>query len=96
MNFDNSRMYPGLPEYYDLSGRGMYAYLTGAASWYLLTMVTEVFGVKGVMGDLVIAPAFMPEQFDAQGNAEVKLIFAGKKFDIRFSNPEKCECKKSG
>ncbi len=49
MNFDNSRMYPGLPEYYDLSGRGMYAYLTGAASWYLLTMVTEVFGVKGVM-----------------------------------------------
>ena len=94
MNFDNSRMYPGLPEYYDLSGRGMYAYLTGAASWYLLTMVTEVFGVKGVMGDLVIAPAFMPEQFDAQGNAEVKLIFAGKKFDIRFSNPEKCECKK--
>ena len=29
-------------------------------------MVTEVFGVKGVMGDLVIAPAFMPEQFDAQ------------------------------
>lgn len=94
MNFDNSRMYPGLPEYYDLSGRGMYAYLTGAASWYLLTMVTEVFGVKGVMGDLVIAPAFMPEQFDAHGNAEVKLIFAGKKFDIRFSNPEKCECKK--
>ena len=36
----------------------------------------------------------MPEQFDAQGNAEVKLIFAGKKFDIRFSNPEKRECKK--
>lgn len=94
MRFENSRMYPGLPEYFDLSGRGMYAYLTGAASWYLLTMVTEVFGVKGMMGDLVIAPSLMPEQFDEQGNAEVKLTFAGKKFRIIISNPEKCECKR--
>lgn len=66
MNFDNSRMFPGLPEYYDLSGRGMYAYLTGAASWYLLTMVTEVFGVKGVMGDLGNCAGIHAEQFEAR------------------------------
>ena len=31
----------------------MYPYLTGAASWYMLTMVTEVFGVSGEYGDLL-------------------------------------------
>lgn len=92
MNFESSRMYPGLPEYFDNQGRGLYTYLTGAASWYMLTMITEVFGVKGRLGDLVIAPALMPEQFDEKGNAAVKLEFAGKKFNIHFYNPEKIVC----
>ncbi len=89
MNFHNSRIYPGIPEYFDNQGKGLYTYLTGAASWYMLTMITEVFGVKGVIGDLVIAPALMPEQFNKNGVASVKLEFAGKKFDIQFYNPEK-------
>ena len=63
MDFENSRMYPGIPEYFDNQGRGLYAYLTGAASWYMLTMITEVFGVRGDLGDLVIAPALMPKQY---------------------------------
>ncbi len=36
MDFEKSRMYPGIPEYFDMNGRGMYPYLTGAASWLLL------------------------------------------------------------
>ena len=36
--FESSRMYPGIPEYFDKNGRGMYPYLTGAASWMLLLM----------------------------------------------------------
>jgi cellobiose phosphorylase len=36
-----SRIYPCLPEYFDLSGRGMYSYLTGSASWYLLTLLSR-------------------------------------------------------
>ena len=47
--FDTSRIYPGIPEYFNAEGRGMYAYLTGAASWYMLTIITEVFGVKEVL-----------------------------------------------
>ena len=89
MNFENSKMYPGLPEYFDNEGRGLYAYLTGAASWYMLTMITEVFGVKGDLGDLVIAPSLLPEQFDEKGSAGLKLEFAGKKFEIIMHNPEK-------
>lgn len=30
----------------------------------MLTMITEVFGVKGDLGDLVSAPSLLPEQFD--------------------------------
>lgn len=88
MDFETSKMYPGLPEYFDASGRGMYSYLTGAASWYMLTMITEVFGVKGNMGDMKIAPALMPEQFNEQGNASMHLEFCGRKFEIQISNPE--------
>ena len=91
-NFESSRMYPGLPEYFDNQGRGMYPYLTGAASWYMLTMITEVFGVKGSVGDLVIAPALMAEQFDCDGNARLMMEFSGKNFDIHFYNPKKTEC----
>ena len=50
LDFDTSRIYPGIPEYFNAEGRGMYAYLTGAASWYMLTLITEVFGLKGSFG----------------------------------------------
>ncbi len=36
LEFDTSRIYPGIPEYFGIDGRGMYPYLTGAASWLLL------------------------------------------------------------
>ena len=61
MDFDRSRMYPGVPEYFDNDGRGLYSYLTGVASWYMLTMITSVYGVHGELGDLVIEPA-LPSQ----------------------------------
>lgn len=89
MDFGNSRMYPGIPEYFDNQGRGLYAYLTGAASWYMLTMITEVFGVKGELGDLVIAPALMPEQYDVKGQAVLTMRFAERNLEICIQNPEK-------
>lgn len=87
MNFEASKIYPGIPEYFDANGRGMYHYLTGAASWYMLTMITEVYGVKGSIGDLVIAPKLMAGQFDENGYASIRLEFMKKKFLIQYSNP---------
>ena len=58
LDFDTSHIYPGIPEYFRSDGRGMYHYLTGAASWYLFTMITEVFGVRGVFGNLLVHPNF--------------------------------------
>ncbi|MDC7278578.1 MULTISPECIES: GH36-type glycosyl hydrolase domain-containing protein [Pseudobutyrivibrio] len=89
MNFNVSHMYPGIPEYFDAKGRGKYPYLTGAASWYLLTMITEVFGVKGEAGNLCLEPALLKEQFDEAGEAKISLNFADKRFDIVYANPSK-------
>lgn len=42
----------------------MYHYLTGAASWYMMTMITEVFGIRGQNGNLILYPKLLAEQFD--------------------------------
>ncbi|SEA64594.1 Glycosyltransferase family 36 [Pseudobutyrivibrio sp. ACV-2] len=86
MNFVRSHMYPGIPEYFDAKGRGKYPYLTGAASWYLLTMITEVFGVRGESGNLKFSPALLAEQFDSEGKASITINFAGKRFHIVYTN----------
>lgn len=86
-DFSKSHMYPGIPEYFSQRGRGMYPYLTGSASWLLLTLLTEVFGVRGQLGDLLLEPKLMPEQFSAEGNTCVHTLFAGRKFRICYHNP---------
>ncbi|HLO30973.1 MAG TPA: cellobiose phosphorylase [Anaerolineales bacterium] len=90
-NFERSRMYPGIPEYFNERGRGMYTYLTGSASWYLLTMLSEVYGVKGELGDLVIEPKLTVDQFDTDGKLKLKTLFAGKTLDLLFENPERLD-----
>ncbi len=88
LDFDTSHIYPGIPEYFRLDGRGMYQYLTGAASWYMMTMITEVFGVHGEAGDLVLYPKLLSEQFDAKRTASITTSFADKQFTILYHNPE--------
>lgn len=55
----------------------------------MLTVITEVFGVRGEIGDMVISPKLLKEQFDSEGNAGLRLRFAGKAFHIIFKNPGK-------
>ncbi len=86
LQFDTSRIYPGIPEYFNAKGRGMYHYLTGAASWYMMTMVTEVFGVRGENGDLLLEPKLLAEQFDKDGCAQIILPFAGKTIEVVYRN----------
>jgi cellobiose phosphorylase len=83
-NFEVSRIYPSLPEYISARGRGMYPYLTGSASWYLLTLITEVFGVKGRLGDLTLAPKLLSTQFDAEHQCGLKTLFAGRLIDLTY------------
>lgn len=91
VDFQHSRMYPGIPEYFNNRGRGMYPYLTGSASWYLLTLVTRVFGIYGILGDLAIHPKLVLEQFNEEGKAFLIILFAGKILELVFMNNDKLD-----
>lgn len=91
LDFTTGKIYPGIPEYFNSEGRGMYHYLTGAASWYMMTMITEVFGVRGKAGDLVMKPKLLKEQFDENKTASISSYFAGKEFEVTFKNEKELE-----
>lgn len=86
VNFEISRMYPGIPEYFNDRGRGMYSWLTGAASWLVYTVLTKMYGVLGQEGDLVLAPALLAEQFNEKGEASVSCSFAGRQLSVTYVN----------
>jgi cellobiose phosphorylase len=88
-NADTAKIYPGLPEYFNGEGRGMYHYLTGSASWLLFTMITQVAGIRGKWGDLLLAPKLMPAQFGKSGQVTAHVGFAGKRLKITFMNRNK-------
>ncbi|TVQ97562.1 MAG: cellobiose phosphorylase [Spirochaetaceae bacterium] len=85
--FERSRMYPGLPEYFDPDGRGLYCYLTGSASWYLLTVVTRMFGVRGSWGDLVLDPQLEAAQWNGGATVSVSTCFRGRQLRVEYANP---------
>ena len=86
LDFETSKIYPGIPEYFNNEGRGMYHYLTGSASWFMMTVITECFGVHGEAGNLAIRPRLMKEQFDENKTATISLQFAGKEFEVTICN----------
>lgn len=91
MDFETSRIYPGIPEYFGKDGRGLYHYLTGAASWYMLTVITQMFGVRGEAGGLTIRPQLLEKQFDVENRASISLKFMGITWEITIENPNRAE-----
>jgi cellobiose phosphorylase len=90
-NTKRSKIYPGIPEYFDGEGRGMYHYLTGSASWLVLTQLTQVFGVRGSRGNLMLCPQLVKEEFNTKGIASVSCQFAGKRLSVEYHNPLKLD-----
>lgn len=88
VTIETAKIYPGIPEYIDPKGRGMYHYLTGSASWYILTMVSEVFGVKASYGQLVLEPKLVNDQFDDNHEARIMTVMNGKNVEIIYLNQE--------
>lgn len=87
-DFETSKIYPGLPEYFSDKGRGMYPYLTGSASWLMMTMVTQVYGVNGLYGDLEIAPKLVATQLPLGKEVGVSLEFAGATLQVSYTAKE--------
>lgn len=91
MDFEKSGIYPGIPEYFNEKGRGMYSYLTGAASWLVLTVLTKVYGVRGERGNLRLSPQLLARQFDQNGETGITCSFAGRKLQVVYVNKNKKE-----
>ncbi len=83
---DGGRMYPGIPEYFNGTGRGMYPYLTGAASWAVMLVLKQMFGVSGRGGCLVLSPKLIADQFGSDGRAEVSLYHDGHPLKVTYVN----------
>jgi cellobiose phosphorylase len=81
-----SKIYPCLPEYFNAEGRGMYSYLTGSASWFVFTLLTQVFGIRGEYGDLAIEPKLTAQQFKNNNTLTILTHFAEKLIEVRFVN----------
>jgi cellobiose phosphorylase len=83
---EKAKIYPGIPEYITHEGRGMYHYLTGSASWLLMTVLNQVFGIAGDYGSLRLSPKLVREQFDNKGRVAVIVRFRGKNLEIIYLN----------
>lgn len=81
-----AKIYPGLPEYFDKNGQGKYHYLSGSASWLLMTMLTVIFGIRGEYGDLVLHPKLVKDQFDLNGRAVASAFFRGERIVVTYEN----------
>jgi cellobiose phosphorylase len=84
-----SKIYPCLPEYFNAEGRGMYSYLTGSASWFILTLLTQIFGIRGEYGDLIIEPKLTAEQFKIKNTLGITTHFADRLIEVKFVNPNR-------
>ncbi len=89
-DYNVSEIYPGVPEYVNQRGRGMYHYLTGAASWLLLTVLNEMYGVKGSLGALKFEPKLLACQF-AEGKASASCMFRGVNIHVTYVNEANLE-----
>jgi cellobiose phosphorylase len=48
--------------------------------------LTQVLGIRGQWGDLLLAPKLVPEQFGKSGQVVAQLDFAGKRLKVTYFN----------
>ncbi len=86
-----ARIFPGIPSYFELDGHGAYHYLTGAATWLMLVLVTQMFGIRGEYGNLFIEPKLVKEQFKNGSKAVMNCNFRNKKLRVVYHNGQQKE-----
>ncbi len=86
---DNYQSYPQLPEYFNLQGKGLYSYLTGSASWYIYTIITQSFGIKGDLGNIILEPKLVKKQFGKNRSIKIKLPLNKKNIVLEYINKNK-------
>ncbi len=82
-----SKTFPGIPSFYEPDDRGSYMYLTGSSTWIFLSLVTQIFGVRGQAGKLLIHPKLSEWFFDQQQEAKIRLNFMKQRIQVCYNNP---------
>jgi cellobiose phosphorylase len=84
---ERAKIYPGISEYISSEGQAKYHYLSGSASWLLMTVLTQIFGIRGEYGDLLLHPKLVKVQFDEKGYAVTRAMFLGRRIVVTYCNP---------
>ena len=80
----HAKIFPGIPSYFEPDDRGSYAWLTGSSAWMMLSLTSQMFGVRGLNGDLLLEPKLVPNQFNQKGEASIELNFRGKRLLVTY------------
>ena len=88
-NTEKAQIFPGIPSYFNHQNKGAYAYLTGSSSWFLMTLITEIYGVKGEMGMLKLEPKLSSNYFDENNQSVISTIFSTYKIKVVYQNLNK-------
>ncbi|MCF7908105.1 MAG: cellobiose phosphorylase [Candidatus Omnitrophica bacterium] len=83
-----ARIYPGIPEYFNSQGKGLYLYLTGSASWYIYTLFEKVLGIKLTIGDIRFKPLLNAGNF-FKDRIKVSFSLGNKKLTICYQRISK-------
>ncbi|MBN2120352.1 MAG: cellobiose phosphorylase [Candidatus Omnitrophica bacterium] len=84
-----SRIGPGLAEYFNLEHKGLYPYLTGSASWFILVWIRQAIGLKFRQGNIIFEPKLLAKQFAKDSSLKTILNLEGKILNITYLNPKK-------
>lgn len=88
-NSSQSLVFPGITSYFEPEDRGAYAYLTGSSAWLLITLTTQIFGVGGSYGDLLLSPRLDASFFDDNSRAAISRKFRDLQLKIIYTNDHK-------
>ena len=85
-----SHVWAGIPEYFTEKGIGKYTYLTGSASWLLLLLRNQTFGIRFDLGKLNLEPKLTKADF-IEGKAQITTYIFNQKITVTYHNPKNLE-----
>ncbi len=84
---EESQVLAGIPEYFSEKGHGKYSYLTGSASWLLLLLRNQTFGLNFDLGKLTLNPKLKKEDF-IDLKASITTNVFNQTVNITYHNPK--------
>ncbi len=87
-NSSTAKTFPGIASFYEPDNRGAYMYLTGSSTWIFLSLLTQIFGIRGDKGDLLINPKLSDWFFDEDGKASAEFTFHQQRIKLTYNNKQ--------